>query len=99
MPKDENAPQRDEKRWTEISEKVKAAIKSVIDPHLEVTEVSELTAHLLMSQIRKESMWRKYTEISESYPGGASIDDYSAGNCETVKAAIQLVYEKSFGDK
>ncbi len=87
----------DDPRWKEISERVIAKIKTVIDLDLLITENSFLDQDLEMDPMIKELMAVAYSEIAESYPGGKSVHADAAGQCQTVNDAINLVYEKSYG--
>lgn len=84
-------------RWAEIKERVIAKIKSVIDSDLPVTEESDLEKDLEMDHMLKELMAVSYSKIAESYPHGKSVHADAAGECQTVKDAVRLVYEKSYG--
>jgi len=84
----------------EIKPKVIAKIKAISDAvDLVEDEKSKLWNDLGMGPVVKAAMSLPYSKIAQKYPGGIVVSQAAAAKCETVKDSIDLVFNRSNGEK
>lgn len=82
---------------TRVIDAIKAAVPFRTKKKEEIKQSDNLADDLGMKLPLKQAMGVPYTEISKSYPGGIAVSLIHAGECKTVREAVDLTHRRANG--